>query len=152
MEEKLKKLNKTEAELFADKIYDNQLKITLEQAENKPEIKKVIAHANKLLQVRQKADNKAKQEENNFKKFLSDNKTLIETDFGDIILSFTSDWNYEIQEHVRKVFVNISQGVSIRQRLFNEILLAQIDSENLQELEVKALEGIRKENYERLLT
>ena len=152
MEEKLKKLNKTEAELFADKIYDNQLKITLEQAENKPEIKKVIAHANKLLQVRQKADNKAKQEENNFKKFLSDNKTLIETDFGDIILSFTSDWNYEIQEHVRKVFVDISHGVSIRQRLFNEILLAQIDSENLQELEVKALEGIRKENYERLLT
>ena len=152
MEEKLKKLNKTEAELFADKIYDNQLKITLEQAENKPEIKKVIAHANKLLQVWQKADNKAKQEENNFKKFLSDNKTLIETDFGDIILSFTSDWNYEIQEHVRKVFVNISQGVSIRQRLFNEILLAQIDSENLQELEVKALEGMRKENYERLLT
>ncbi|MAT09964.1 MAG: hypothetical protein CMM02_03060 [Rhodopirellula sp.] len=152
MEEKLKKLNKTEAELFADKIYDNQLKITLEQAENKPEIKKVIAHANKLLQVWQKADNKAKQEENNFKKFLSDNKTLIETDFGDIILSFTSDWNYEIQEHVRKVFVNISQGVSIRQRLFNEILLAQIDSENLQELEVKALEGIKKENYERLLT
>lgn len=152
MEEKLKKLNKTEAELFADKIYDNQLKITLEQAENKPEIKKVIAHANKLLRVWQKADNKAKQEENNFKKFLSDNKTLIETDFGDIILSFTSDWNYEIQEHVRKVFVNISQGVSIRQRLFNEILLAQIDSENLQELEVKALEGIKKENYERLLT
>jgi hypothetical protein len=147
-----RKLNKTEAELFADKVYDNQLKITLEQAENKPEIKKVIAHANKLLRVWQKADNKAKQEENNFKKFLSDNKTLIETDFGDIILSFTSDWNYEIQEHVRKVFVNISQGISIRQRLFNEILLAQIDSENLQELEVKALEGMRKENYERLLT
>jgi hypothetical protein len=48
--------------------------------------------------------------------------------------------------------VNISQGISIRQRLFNEILLAQIDSENLQELEVKALEGMRKENYERLLT
>ena len=152
MEEKLKKLNKTEAELFADKIYDNQLKITLEQAENKPEIKKVIAHANKLLQVWQKADNKAKQEENNFKKFLSDNKVLIEGDFGDIVLSFTSEWDYEIQEHVRKVFVNISQGISIRQRLFNEILLAQIDSENLQELEVKALEGMRKENYERLLT
>ena len=152
MEEKLKKLNKTEAELFADKVYDNQLKITLEQAENKPEIKKVIAEANKKLRVWQKADNKAKQEENNFKKFLSDNKVLIEGDFGDIMLNFTSEWNYEMQEHVRKVFVDISHGVSMRQRLFKEILLAQIDSENLQELEVKALEGIRKENYERLLT
>tara|TARA_B100000073_G_scaffold69680_1_gene51525 strand:- start:42 stop:497 length:456 start_codon:yes stop_codon:yes gene_type:complete len=149
---KMKKLNKTEAELFADKVYDNQLKITLEQAENKPEIKKVIADANKLLRVWEKADNKAKQEENNFKKFLSDNKILIEGDFGDIMLNFTSEWNYEIQEHVRRVFVDISHGVSMRQRLFNEILLAQIDSENLQELEVKALEGIRKENYEKLLT
>ena len=148
----MKKLNKTEAELFADKVYDNQLKITLEQAENKPEIKKVIAEANKKLRVWEKADNKAKQEENNFKKFLSDNKVLIEGDFGDIILSFTSEWDYEIQQNVRKVFVNISQGISMRQRLFNEILLAQIDSENRQELEVKALEGIRKENYERLLT
>ena len=149
---KMKKLNKTEAELFADKVYDNQLKITLEQAENKAEIKKVIADANKLLRVWEKADNKAKQEENNFKKFLSDNKILIEGDFGDIMLNFTSEWNYEIQEHVRRVFVDISHGVSMRQRLFNEILLAQIDSENLQELEVKALEGIRKENYEKLLT
>ena len=148
----MKKLNKTEAELFADKVYDNQLKITLEQAENKPEIKKVITEANKLLRFWQKADDKAKQEENNFKKFLSDNKILIEGDFGDIMLNFTSEWNYEMQEHVRKVFVDISQGVSIRQRLFKEILLAQIDSENLQELEVKVLEGIRKENYERLLT
>ena len=68
------------------------------------------------------------------------------------MLNFTSEWNYEIQEHVRKVFVDISHGASMRQRLFNEILLAQIDSANLQELEVKALEGIRKENYERLLT
>ena len=148
----MKKLNKTEAELFADKVYDNQLKVTLEQAENKPEIKKVIADANKLLRVWQKADDKAKQEENNFKKFLSDNKILIEGDFGDIMLNFTSEWNYEIQEHVRRVFVDISHGVSMRQRLFKEILLAQIDSENLQELEVKVLEGIRKENYERLLT
>ena len=148
----MKKLNKTEAELFADKVYDNQLKVTLEQAENKPEIKKVIADANKLLRVWQKADDKAKQEENNFKKFLSDNKILIEGDFGDIMLNFTSEWNYEIQEHVRRVFVDISHGVSMRQRLFNEILLAQIDSENLQELEVKVLEGIRKENYQKLLT
>jgi|TARA_R100001443_G_scaffold100388_1_gene107778 phage antirepressor YoqD-like protein len=148
----MKKLNKTEAELFADRVYDNQLKVTLEQAENKPEIKKVIADANKLLRFWQKADDKAKQEENNFKKFLSDNKILIEGDFGDIMLNFTSEWNYEMQEHVRKVFVDISQGVTIRQKLFKEILLAQIDSENLQELEVKVLEGIRKENYERLLT
>ena len=148
----MKKLNKTEAELFADKVYDNQLKITLEQAENKPEIKKVIADANKKLRVWQKADDKAKQEENNFKKFLSDNKILIEGNFGDIVLNFTSDWNYEIQEHVRSVYVDISQGVSIKQRLFKEILLAQIDSENLQELEVKVLEGIRKENYEKLIT
>lgn len=148
----MKKLNKTEAELFADKVYDNQLKVTLEQAENKPEIKKVIADANKLLRVWQKADDKAKQEENNFKKFLSDNKILIEGDFGDIMLNFTSEWNYEIQEHVRRVFVDISHGVSMRQRLFKEILLAQIDSENLQELEVKVLEGIRKENYQKLLT
>ena len=148
----MKKLNKTEAELFADKVYDNQLKITLEQAESKPEIKKVIADANKKLRVWQKADDKAKQEENNFKKFLSDNKILIEGNFGDIVLNFTSDWNYEIQEHVRRVYVDISQGVSIKQRLFKEILLAQIDSENLQELEVKVLEGIRKENYEKLIT
>ena len=148
----MKKLNKTEAELFADKVYDNQLKITLEQAENKPEIKKVIADANKKLRVWQKADDKAKQEENNFKKFLSDNKILIEGNFGDIVLNFTSDWNYEIQEHVRRVYVDISQGVSIKQRLFKEILLAQIDSENLQELEVKVLEGIRKENNEKLIT
>ena len=33
----MKKLNKTEAEIFADKVYNNQLKIALEQAENKPQ-------------------------------------------------------------------------------------------------------------------
>ena len=65
----MKKLNKTEAELFADKVYDNQLKITLEQAENKPEIKKVIADANKKLSdeikeeiERRKKDKKEKED------------------------------------------------------------------------------------------
>jgi len=147
----MKKLNKTEAEIFADKVYNNQLKIALEQAENKPQIKKVMAEANKLIRVWNKADIKAKQQENNFKKFLTDNKILIEGDFGDIVLNFTSDWNYSLQEHVRRVYVDVSSGVSIKQKLFEEILLAQIEAETLQELEVKAIEATRGGNFQKLL-
>jgi hypothetical protein len=148
----MKKLNKTEAEIFADKVYNNQLKIALEQAENKPQIKKVMAEANKLIRVWNKADIKAKQQENNFKKFLTDNKILIEGDFGDIVLNFTSDWNYSLQEHVRRVYVDVSSGVSIKQKLFEEILLAQIEAETLQELEVKAIEATRGGNFQKLLS
>ena len=151
MEKNMKKLNKTEAEIFADKVYNNQLKIALEQAENKPQLKKVMAEANKLIRVWNKADIKAKQQENNFKKFLTDNKILIEGDFGDIVLNFTSDWNYSLQEHVRRVYVDVSSGVSIKQKLFEEILLAQIEAETLQELEVKAIEATRGGNFQKLL-
>ena len=110
-----------------------------------------MAEANKLIRVWNKADIKAKQQENNFKKFLTDNKILIEGDFGDIVLNFTSDWNYSLQEHVRRVYVDVSSGVSIKQKLFEEILLAQIEAETLQELEVKAIEATRGGNFQKLL-
>ena len=137
-----RKLNKTEAELLASRMLKSEVNRAVEKAQNSPQIKSKVANATKLLKVWVKAQQKAKQEEHTFNKFLSDNRVLIEGGFGDIILKCKEDWNSNNREWDKSVIVDISSSDAVKEKLKEEIIFQQIESETLNELEVNVREAI----------
>ena len=147
----MKKLNKTEAEILAKRMLKQQVAGAVEKAQNSPEIKSKVANATKLLKVWVKAQEKAKQEEHTFNKFLSDNRVLIEGGFGDIVLKCNEDWNSHHRGWDKNVIVDISSSEAVKEKLKEEILYQQIDSENLDELQGKVIEAIQRSKSQKLL-
>lgn len=147
----MRKLNKTETELLASRMLKSEVNGAIEKAENSPKIKSKVATATKLLKVWVKAQQKAKQEEHTFNKFLSDNRVLIEGGFGDIILKCNEDWNSNNREWDKSVIVDISSSDAVKETLKEEIIFQQIESETLDELEVNVREAIINKS-QRLLT
>jgi len=147
----MKKLNRTEAEILAGRMLKEQVNGAVANAQNKPEIKSTLATAKKLQREWGKAERASEIKENAFKKYISENKILIEGDFGDIILKEESNYNYQVKKWERTISVNISSSDAVKEKLKEEILYQQIDSENLEQLEVKVIKAIRSYKSQKLL-
>ena len=124
----MKKLNKSETRILASRMLNAEVTRAVEKAENSPQIKSKVASATKLLKVWVKAQEKAKQEEHTFNKFLSDNRVLIEGGFGDVILKCNEDWNSHHRGWDKNVIVDISSSEAVKEKLKEEILYQQIGS------------------------
>ena len=148
----MKKLNKTETRILAGRMLKSQVNGAVEKAQNSPEIKNKLATASKLLKVWIKAQQKSKQEEHAFKKFIEDNRVLIEGGFGDIILKYDEDWNQHTREWNKSVAIDISSSSQVEERIEEEIIFQQIESSSIDELEGKVIKAIRGHKSQRLLT
>jgi len=145
------KLNRTETRILASRMLNAEVNGAVEKAENSPQIKSKLATAKKLLNVWKKAEQKSKQEEHAFKKFLEDNRVLIEGGFGDIILKYDEDWNQHTRQWNKTIAVDVSSSSQVEERIEEEIVLQQIQSETLDELKVNVREAIIN-NSQKLLT
>jgi len=146
-----RKLNRTETRILASRMLNVEVNRAVEQAENSPQIKSKLANASKLLKEWVKEKHKAKQKEQSFKKFLEDNRVLIEGGFGDIILKYDEDWNSTAGDWNRNISIDISSSSEVEERIEEEIVLQQIESETLDELKVNVREAIIN-NSQKLLT
>jgi len=146
-----RKLNKTETRILASRMLNAEVNRAVEKAENSPQIKSKVAGATKLLKEWLKERQKTKQKEHAFKKFVEDNKVLIEGGFGNIILKYDENWNSTAGDYDRSVSVDISSSSQVEERIEEEIIFQQIESENLDELEVNVREAIINKS-QRLLT
>ena len=147
----MKKLNKNEARILAGRMLKSQVNGAIEKAQNSPQIKSKVANASKLLKVWIKAEQKSKQEEHAFKKFLEDNKVLIEGGFGDIILKYDEDWNQHTRGWDKSVAVDVSSSSQVEERIEEEIIFQQIESSSIDELEGKVIKAIRSYKSQKLL-
>jgi len=147
----MKKLNKNEARILAGRMLKSQVNGAIEKAQNSPEIKGKVTNASKLLKVWIKAEQKSKQEEHAFKKFLEDNKVLIEGGFGDIILKYDEDWNQHTRGWDKSVAVDVSSSSQVEERIEEEIIFQQIESSSIDELEGKVIKAIRSYKSQKLL-
>ena len=136
-------------------IYDDLLRIQLRRGFGK--LKVPLAgelggpKAPKLLKEWVKDKHKAKQKEHAFKKFVEDNRVLIEGGFGNIILKYDESWNSTAGDWNRNVSIDISSSSQVEERIEEEIIFQQIESETLDELEVNVREAIINKS-QRLLT
>lgn len=146
-----RKLNRTETRILASRMLNAEVNGAVEKAENSPQIKSKLATASKLLKVWNKAKQKAKQEEHAFKKFLEDNRVLIEGPYGNIILKYDESWNSTISDWNRNVFIDISSSSEVEERIEEEIVIQQIESDTIDELKVNVREAIIN-NSQKLLT
>jgi hypothetical protein len=146
-----RKLNKTETRILASRMLNAEVNRAVEKAENSPQIKSKVASATKLLKEWVKDKHKAKQKEHAFKKFVEDNKVLIEGGFGNIILKYDESWNSTAGDWNRNVSIDISSSSQVEERIEEEIIFQQIESETLDELEVNVREAIINKS-QRLLT
>ena len=147
----MKKLNRTETRILASRMLNAEVNRAVEKAENSPQIKSKIANATKLLKEWVKEKHKAKQKEHAFKKFVEDNRVLIEGGFGNIILKYDESWNSTAGDWNRNVSIDISSSSEVEERIEEEIVLQQIESETLDELKVNVREAIIN-NSQKLLT
>ena len=148
---KMKKLNRTETRILVSRMLNAEVNRAVEKAENSPQIKSKIANATKLLKEWVKEKHKAKQKEHAFKKFVEDNRVLIEGGFGNIILKYDESWNSTAGDWNRNVSIDISSSSEVEERIEEEIVLQQIESETLDELKVNVREAIINKS-QRLLT
>ena len=148
----MKKLNKNETRILAGRMLQSQVNGAVEKAQNSPEIKSKLATASKLLKAWIKAERKSKQEEHTFKKFVEDNKVLIEGGFGDIILKYDEDWNQHTREWNKSVAIDISSSSQVEERIEEEIIFQQIESSSIDELEGKVIKAILGYKSHKLLT
>jgi hypothetical protein len=146
-----RKLNKTETRILASRMLNAEVNRAVEKAENSPQIKSKVASATKLLKEWVKDKHKAKQKEHAFKKFVEDNRVLIEGGFGNIILKYDESWNSTAGDWNRNVSIDISSSSQVEERIEEEIIFQQIESETLDELEVNVREAIINKS-QRLLT
>ena len=146
-----RKLNKTETRILASRMINAEVNRAVEKAENSPQIKSKVASATKLLKEWVKDKHKAKQKEHAFKKFVEDNRVLIEGGFGNIILKYDESWNSTAGDWNRNVSIDISSSSQVEERIEEEIIFQQIESETLDELEVNVREAIINKS-QRLLT
>ena len=151
MEKNMKKLNKSETRILASRMLNAEVNRAVEKAENSPQIKSKVASATKLLKEWVKEKHKAKQKEHAFKKFVEDNRVLIEGGFGNIILKYDENWNSTAGDWDRNVSIDISSSSQVEERIEEEIIFQQIESETLDELQVNVREAIINKS-QRLLT
>ena len=147
----MKKLNKSETRILASRMLNAEVNRAVEKAENSPQIKSKVASATKLLKEWVKEKHKAKQKEHAFKKFVEDNRVLIEGGFGNIILKYDENWNSTAGDWDRNVSIDISSSSQVEERIEEEIIFQQIESETLDELQVNVREAIINKS-QRLLT
>ena len=147
----MKKLNRTETRILASRMLNAEVNRAVEKAENSPQIKSKLAKATKLLKEWVKEKHKAKQKEQAFKKFVEDNRVLIEGGFGNIILKYDESWNSSAGDWNRNISIDISSSSEVEERIEEEIVLQQIESETLDELKVNVREAIIN-NSQKLLT
>tara|TARA_A100001035_G_C27674197_1_gene449842 strand:+ start:246 stop:689 length:444 start_codon:yes stop_codon:yes gene_type:complete len=147
----MKKLNRTETRILASRMLNAEVNRAVEKAENSPQIKSKLANATKLLKEWVKEKHKAKQKEQAFKKFVEDNRVLIEGGFGNIILKYDESWNSSAGDWNRNISIDISSSSEVEERIEEEIVLQQIESETLDELKVNVREAIIN-NSQKLLT
>tara|TARA_B100001109_G_C18455566_1_gene286562 strand:- start:54 stop:497 length:444 start_codon:yes stop_codon:yes gene_type:complete len=147
----MKKLNKSETRILASRMLNAEVNRAVEKAENSPQIKSKVASATKLLKEWVKEKHKAKQKEHAFKKFVEDNRVLIEGGFGNIILKYDESWNSTAGDWNRNVSIDISSSSQVEERIEEEIIFQQIESETLDELQVNVREAIIN-NSQKLLT
>ena len=147
----MKKLNKNEARILASRMLKSEVNGAVEKAENSPKIKSKVATATKLLNEWVKEKQKAKQKEHAFKKFVEDNRVLIEGGFGNIILKYDENWNSTAGDWNRNVSIDISSSSQVEELIQEEIIFQQIESKTLDELEVNVREAIVNKS-QRLLT
>ena len=138
----MKKLNKSETRILASRMLNAEVNRAVEKAENSPQIKSKVASATKLLKEWVKEKHKAKQKEHAFKKFVEDNRVLIEGGFGNIILKYDENWNSTAGDWDRNVSIDISSSSQVEERIEEEIIFQQIESETLEELQVNVREAI----------
>ena len=147
----MKKLNKSETRILASRMLNAEVNRAVEKAENSPQIKSKLVNANKLLKEWVKEKHKAKQKEHAFKKFVEDNRVLIEGGFGNIILKYDESWNSTAGDWNRNVSIDISSSSQVEEQIEEEIIFQQIESETLDELQVNVREAIINKS-QRLLT
>lgn len=147
----MKKLNKSETRILASRMLNAEVNRAVEKAENSPQIKSKVASATKLLKEWVKEKHKAKQKEHAFKKFVEDNRVLIEGGFGNIILKYDESWNSTAGDWNRNVSIDISSSSQVEEQIEEEIIFQQIESETLDELQVNVREAIINKS-QRLLT
>ena len=147
----MKKLNKSETRILASRMVNAEVNRAVEKAENSPQIKSKLVNANKLLKEWVKEKHKAKQKEHAFKKFVEDNRVLIEGGFGNIILKYDESWNSTAGDWNRNVSIDISSSSQVEEQIEEEIIFQQIESETLDELQVNVREAIINKS-QRLLT
>jgi hypothetical protein len=146
-----RKLNQNEARILASRMLKSEINGAVERAQNSPQIKSKVVTSNKLLKAWLKAEQKSKQEEHAFKKFLEDNKVLIERGFGNIILKYDENWNQQTREWDKTIEVDVSSSSHVEEKIQEEIIIQQIESETLDELQVNVREAIMNKS-QRLLT
>tara|TARA_R110002020_G_scaffold344178_2_gene558480 strand:- start:304 stop:750 length:447 start_codon:yes stop_codon:yes gene_type:complete len=147
----MKKLNKTEREVWAKNVIANRRKDFLANHKNSDKINQTIKEATQLLRKWQKQSELTTTFQEALNLFISENKTLVQGDWFSINLVKNYSYNPDTGTREYGIETDFANASGLQSELEDAIVLCGIDAETTEDLEAKVLAHVAEHNKRRLL-